>query len=151
MDVSPSTAATSVVDRYQTLVSDGHIKADAAQAHAAMQLDGLCQALKQEKSKPLLRRLLRRPKPATDRASGIYIYGAVGRGKSMLMDLFFDIAPIAAKRRVHFHDFMLDVHKRLHRIKNEGSSGSSDGVRLLCDELLEMISLMSSVYSLFDS
>lgn len=44
---------------------------------------------------------------------GLYIYGGVGRGKSMLMDLFFDVAPLKAKKRVHFHEFMLDVHARM--------------------------------------
>jgi protein AFG1 len=49
----------------------------------------------------------------------LYIYGNVGTGKTMVMDLFFDTLAITRKRRVHFHAFMLDVHQRIHRIKTQ--------------------------------
>lgn len=58
---------------------------------------------------------------------GLYIYGGVGRGKSMLMDLFYDVAPVKAKKRVHFHEFMLDVHARLKEWR--GLSGKERAAR----------------------
>ncbi len=70
---------------------------------------------------------------------GLYIYGSVGRGKSMLMDSFFAAAPVPAKRRVHFNAFMLDIHKRLHAEQGRGgdplpriASTIAAGARLLC-------------------
>jgi cell division protein ZapE len=68
---------------------------------------------------------------------GLYIYGGVGRGKSMLMDLFYDLAPLKAKKRVHFHEFMLDVHARMklwrgysgkERIANGGKPSEDDPI-----------------------
>ena len=61
--------------------------------------------------------LVRRHEPEAEAPQGIYIHGAVGRGKSMLMDLFFETAPVKRKRRVHFHAFMAEVHDRAHRMR----------------------------------
>jgi cell division protein ZapE len=59
----------------------------------------------------ILSKFLRKPEAAPE---GLYLYGGVGRGKSMLMDLFYEGAPVPKKRRAHFHEFMLDVHARIH-------------------------------------
>ena len=58
---------------------------------------------------------------------GLYLYGGVGCGKTQLMDILYNEAPVAKKQRVHFHQFMLDVHKMQHKIKQSHSTGSVDG------------------------
>ncbi|MGA8699306.1 MAG: cell division protein ZapE [Xanthobacteraceae bacterium] len=71
---------------------------------------------------------------------GLYIYGEVGRGKTMLMDLFFDSSPVERKRRAHFHEFMLDVHERIFLIRQKmkfGEHADEDPIRLVAEELAE--------------
>jgi cell division protein ZapE len=58
---------------------------------------------------------------------GLYIYGEVGRGKTMLMDLFFEASPVQRKRRAHFHEFMLDVHERVHALRQKMKLGEHPG------------------------
>ena len=81
---------------------------DPAQESAAKKLDALARTLRSYR--PGRRSLFGTKKPPR----GLYIWGAVGRGKSMLMDMFFDHAPIQPKRRVHFNAFMVETHKRIH-------------------------------------
>jgi len=70
-----------------------------------------------------------------DPPQGLYLYGGVGTGKSMLMDLFFATAPVEAKRRVHFHAFMLEVHDRLHAWRAETKGSKADPLPELANEL----------------
>jgi cell division protein ZapE len=71
---------------------------------------------------------------------GLYIYGEVGRGKTMLMDFFFATSPVERKRRAHFHEFMLDVHERIHAVRQEMKRGEHEGedpIQLVADALAE--------------
>ncbi len=82
---------------------------------------------------------------ALPRIKGIYIYGDVGRGKTMLMDFFFETSPVARKRRAHFHEFMLDVHERVHAVRQEMRRGEHEGqdpIRLVADALADQAWLL---------
>ena len=69
----------------------------------------------------LMARLLRRRHAEEYVPLGLYLVGEVGRGKSMLMDLFFDVAEVPRKQRIHFHKFMQTVHARIHAWKKTAS------------------------------
>jgi cell division protein ZapE len=109
-----------VYEHYDALVHDGQLRQDPAQASAAKLLDRLARELEAVPTKgSILWRLASRPQPSP---RGIYMWGGVGRGKSMLMDLFFADVRIEKKRRVHFHEFMLEVHDRL-RVERAKEAG----------------------------
>jgi cell division protein ZapE len=76
-------------------------------------------------------------KPREEPPQGIYMYGDVGRGKSMLMDLFFDTAPVSHKRRVHFHAFMLDVHAFIHNWRQQEVKDGDDPLVPLAQKVAE--------------
>ncbi len=101
---------TKVLAAYDALVAAGELRPDAEQRAAAIRLDALAVELEAPKKQGLLARLTRRSATAP---CGVYMFGDVGRGKSMLMDLFFANVGIARKRRVHFSEFMLEVHGRI--------------------------------------
>ena len=97
-----------VTDDYRRLVAVGALEADAAQAEEAQKLDALLQALRRWRPKrPGLSGLLER---STRAPKGRYIFGPVGRGKTMLMDLFYAASKFKPRRRLHFHAFMSEVH-----------------------------------------
>jgi len=114
--------------RYERWLANGELTPDAAQRSVAERLQRLHEALKSYDcsaytARGLVRLFRRKPVPPP----GVYIHGGVGRGKSMLMDLFYEAAPIRAKRRAHFHEFMLDVHARLDRRRKADRQGDRAG------------------------
>jgi cell division protein ZapE len=97
--------------RYDALIASGELRADPDQRAAAEKLAALQTALEADAPAGGLLGKLFGKRPAPPR--GLYIWGGVGRGKSMLMDLFVQTLAIPAKRRVHFHAFMLEVDRRI--------------------------------------
>jgi len=91
---------------------------DAAQLHASNELDRLYRDLiRQNGQRGLLQRLFRRASPVC----GVYLWGGVGRGKTFLMDVFFENIPVEAKLRLHFHRFMQRIHHRLRDLQGEAN------------------------------
>src|SRR6516225_8589793 len=114
---------------YQSLVSSGDIERDPAQARIVEAFAALEQRLsgyKPARKHGLFGRLIRQKDEEPPR--GLYIDGEVGRGKTMLMDLFFQNSAIEHKRRAHFHEFMADVHERIYGYRQSIARGEiADG------------------------
>jgi cell division protein ZapE len=119
-------AASSVSLRLEALVKEGALAADPLQQQAAAALDRIAGELRARSGNGGLLRLLAKPRPVT----GAYLVGAVGRGKTMLMDLFFEAAPLAQKRRIHFHEFMDEVHAAIAKFRKSkrGKADAADPV-----------------------
>jgi cell division protein ZapE len=99
-----------LLDKYRALLANGVIEADPAQAAAAARLDEVARRLRRWHRREGLAAMLRGSEPAP---KGLYIFGPVGRGKTMLMDLFYESTTFRPKRRVHFHEFMAEVHDHI--------------------------------------
>ena len=140
---------------YRARLAAGDLRPDAAQRMAAERLQDLWVKLRGYDPPPLraaanggngglLSRFLRR-KPAEGadeaRPNGLYLVGEVGRGKSMLMDLFFAAAQVGRKRRIHFHRFMQDAHARIHAWKRQNPDGA-DPIPPLADTIAAEAALL---------
>lgn len=103
-----------LLSAYQQKLDAGQIEADAAQQEVAVMLDALAIEIETRGKKGWFSR----PKDV----KGLYLWGGVGRGKSMLMDLFFSTVDAEHKRRVHFHDFMQETHAFINEWKKLNAS-----------------------------
>lgn len=132
---------TSLEDVYARRCAAGELRHDGSQVAALRLLEPMRGYLESSPAGGLAGMLWRSaPKPP----KGLYLWGGVGEGKSMLMDLFFSELRIEGKRRVHFHEFMQDVHARMHRIRQGNTDDAlkpiaadlAGRLRLLClDEM----------------
>ncbi|MGV6875108.1 cell division protein ZapE [Pseudochelatococcus sp. B33] len=147
VSASSTTASAPVRSRYEALVASGAIERDPAQERLVGRLDELVAALKAPR--PVrggrLARLLGGREARTEPARGLYVWGSVGRGKTMLMDLFMEAAPVERKRRAHFNDFMSDVHERIFRFRQrvrEGKEKDTDPIPRVAAQLASEATLL---------
>jgi cell division protein ZapE len=140
--------ANSVSAKYAAAVAAGRVENDDAQL-------AVIELMTRLESRIVQLRLARKSSPlgwlfaSRERAlapiKGLYIHGEVGRGKTMLLDFFFETSPVARKRRAHFHEFMLDVHERIHAFRQQmkrGEHAGEDPIRFVADELAEQAWLL---------
>ena len=130
----PPLPMPSVAEAYAALVAAGELKADPDQQAAALAIDRF--AVRLAKSERLIKRLLGTAKPP----GGIYLWGGVGRGKSMLMDLAYDTIEAEPKRRTHFHAFMIEVHERLRAAR---ASEAGDPVIAVAETIADEVKLLA--------
>jgi cell division protein ZapE len=132
MDRAPLTSSADLTVAFNDIAQAHGFALDRAQQRAVVSLQRLHDDL--AAAQPAWLRLLARPRPI----QGIYLWGAVGRGKSFLMDEFFRIAPVKRKRRVHFHRFMQSIHHDLRELQGQEdplrviAARTARDVRLLC-------------------
>jgi cell division protein ZapE len=145
---TPTKTAEGPLPAYRARVASGALRTDPAQALAAETLQDLWRRLRgydpnvEEAAKAsggggFMARFFRR-KPVDEAPGhapqGLYMVGEVGRGKSMLMDLFFDCADVPRKRRIHFHQFMQDCHARIHAWR-KANPGETDPIPPLAEAI----------------
>jgi cell division protein ZapE len=118
----------SILHKLEALAAAGERHRDPAQFAIARRLDHLTATLiasRPSRKANALGWLFAARKKDHAPVKGLYIHGGVGRGKTMLMDMFFDAVPIGRKRRAHFHEFMADVHERIYKHRQKLKNGET--------------------------
>lgn len=139
---------------YDTRVAEGLLRPDPGQREVLLVLEELRETLEDRPAPPAKGLLGRFFKPVIpDGARGVYLWGGVGRGKSMLMDLFYAHAGTAEKRRVHFHAFMQEIQTGLHAARKMGvddalkpvADAVASGLRLLCFDEMQITDITDAM------
>src|SRR4051794_5044154 len=135
-----STPSDAFRAQYQALVDSGTIEADPAQAEVAdalAELERRLSSYKPARKQGLVERLF---SDKSEPPQGLYVHGEVGRGKTMLMDMFFGACPVEHKRRAHFHEFMVDAHERIHGYRQSiarGELADTDVIALTANAIFD--------------
>ncbi|MEI4471642.1 cell division protein ZapE [Frigidibacter sp. MR17.24] len=127
----------SLSEIYDARVASGAIRGDEAQRRVLPELERVRRALEAPVAKKGLFGFLSKP---PEPPKGLYLWGGVGRGKSMLMDLFVESVAIEAKRRVHFHAFMQEIQAKLHEVRK---TGVQDAIRPVAEAVAERARLLA--------
>lgn len=117
---------STVAQRYAHLAASGEIAEDPAQLKVVAALDRLTEEIRTkrlQRKSSALGWLFAKNRAATEVVKGLYVHGGVGRGKTMLMDMFFENVPVRRKRRIHFNAFMADAHDRIQKHRQARKDG----------------------------
>lgn len=121
-------AFPSVRERYEAMVAAGDVETDPAQLELTSRYDRLIEEIcskRLSRKSSALGWLFGKRRETAAAIKGLYVHGEVGRGKTMLMDMFFQLLPVERKRRAHFNDFMADVHERIYAHRQAHKRGET--------------------------
>ena len=128
----------SLTEQYKKALQQPDMKHDAVQEQAISKLEALILALTEGQKSPFLQ-LLKKLSPLsqhqTDPVQGLYFWGSVGRGKTWLMNLFYEELPITEKKRIHFHHFMLAIHEELGALNKSKSNNQKNPLQHIAKAL----------------
>lgn len=124
---------TSLRETYEAMIASGDLKPDPAQEAVLPEFDRIRDALLQPVKKGLFRK-------APDAPKGLYLWGGVGRGKSMLMDMFVEHMGDVPSRRVHFHAFMQEIHAAMHEVRK---TGANDAIAPVAADVVASVRLLA--------
>ena len=141
-------STNTVISKYNSLHNSGEINFDPSQIEVVTELDQILAKLREREKVSkggFFSKFFGSKGRESSLIKGLYIWGAVGRGKTILMDMFFELCPIECKKRIHFHEFMADVHARVHNYRQalkRGEVSDEDPIPPVANELAKEMEVL---------